>query len=51
MMMCMFIFSFFNGFQKGRKLPKYIGENFQTSTSIYKFSKTTKLPMDDDVYV
>ena len=52
MMMCMFIFSFFQWFLKGKKTTKIHWKKIlQTSTSIYKFSKTTKLPMNDDAYV
>ena len=50
-MMYMFDFSFFQWFSKEKKTTKIPLKNRQTSTSIYEFSKTTKLPMNDDVYV
>ena len=51
MMMYMFKISFFNGFQKWSKLPKYRWNIRQKCICIHEFSKTTKLPMNDDVYV
>ena len=48
MMMYMFKISFFNGFQKWSKLPKYLWNNLQASTCIYDFTmdvlKIAKLP-------
>ena len=51
MMMYMFKILFFNGFQKWSKLPKYRWNIRQKCICIHEFSKTTKLPMNDDVYV
>ena len=44
-------FSFFNGFQKWSKLPKYLWNTAQTSLCIHRQLRTTKLPMNDDAYV
>ena len=46
-----YFFLFFSMIFKREKTTKIHLKNRQTSTSIYEFSKTTKLPMDDDVYV
>ena len=51
MMMYMFKISFFNGLQKLSKLPKYCWNINQECICIHEFSKTTKLPTNDDVYV
>ena len=50
MMIYMFHISLSNCFQMWTKLRKYLWNIRQTSTCICEFSKTTRLPMNDDVH-
>ena len=46
-----YFFLFSMVFKREENYQNTSGKILQTSTSIYEFSKTTKLPMNDDVYV